>query len=106
MKKERPAEQDKKRRRSAKKARTGSQEYSSAFEAVKGMLEEKGLSSKINYDNLEALFAEGSEQQEHTTVAAASTPEPQPKRESFFMRSLSFKKANQKPRKRLDGLFD
>ena len=69
------------------------------------MLEEKGLSSKINYDNLEALFAEGTEE---ATAPAPSTPQPprNDKKESFFLRSLSFRKAERRPKKRLDGLFD
>lgn len=104
--KERPIEQEKKRRRVVKRSRSQIQEYPSAFEAVKGMLEDKGLSSKINYDNLEALFAEGVE--DDVSFQKTKPPSPILKKESFFMRSLSFKRKtlNPNPRKRLDGLFD
>ena len=107
LRRERPVDKEKKRRRSAKRSRPNAQEYSTAFEAVKGMLEERGLSSKINYDNLEALFAEEStEQDTQTDPLKAQAPQPKEKRESFFMRSLSFRRSSQKSRKRLDGLFD
>eukprot|EP00210_Caulerpa_lentillifera_P000287 g280.t1 len=118
LRKEKPVEKGKKRKRQSKK-KTVNKEYSSALEAVKSVLEEKGLSSKINYDNLEALFNEdltrqGEPKSPEKDQSGPSNPlwdddaiqQEDHKKDSFWKRSLSCKKSERKTGRRLDGLFD
>lgn len=66
---EQDGERKKKKRRGRQKKDKESQPAATALEAVKGELEARGLSKKLNYHNLEALFSE--ETIEKTTSAAA-----------------------------------
>lgn len=117
LQREKPVEKGKKRKRQTKK-KSSNREYSSALEAVKSVLEEKGLSSKINYDNLEALFNEDlvSQEKPMTPVKQGSrlsdpvwdqtVQQEDSRQDSFWKRSLSCRKSDRKPSRRLDGLYD